>query len=78
MCIFLAGRRREVGGARGGIGDEDDMMSAIGRPKTSGDRTEDDMKARAKRLAVSSKDPIEKLRYHCLARGNTGILSLGR
>ena len=49
-----------------------------GRPKTAGDRAEDDMKVKARRLAATSKDPIERLRYHCLARGNTGILALGR
>ena len=53
-------------------------MNGGGRPKTAGDRAEDEMKVKAKRMAAAATDPIEKLRWHALARGNKGILGLGR
>lgn len=48
------------------------------RPKTAGDRVESDLKERANRSMMNTKDPVEKLRFFCLSRGATGILGLGR
>ncbi|TRY75194.1 hypothetical protein TCAL_10435 [Tigriopus californicus] len=48
------------------------------RPRTAGDRVESDLKERANRSMMNTKDPVEKLRFFCLSRGATGILGLGR
>ena len=39
---------------------------------------EEEMKRKYRQLADSSSDPVEKLRYSCLARGASGIKGLGR
>lgn len=41
-------------------------------------RHEKEMKDKAKRAFTTAKDPVEKLRQRCLARGTTGIQQLGR
>ena len=41
-------------------------------------RGENEMKAKAKKIAATTKDPIEKLRNQCLSRGASGIKGLGR
>lgn len=48
------------------------------RPTTSGQRNEDELKAKAERAMANAKDPIEKLRLYALSRGAKGILGLGR
>ncbi|XP_014668079.1 PREDICTED: calcyphosin-like protein [Priapulus caudatus] len=41
-------------------------------------RHEKDMQEKAKRALMTATDPLDKLRQQCLARGATGISSLGR
>lgn len=41
-------------------------------------RGNNELKMKAKRMMKEAKDPIEKLRYACLARGASGIKGLGR
>uniref|UniRef100_A0A0M3IJY3 Calcyphosin-like protein n=1 Tax=Ascaris lumbricoides TaxID=6252 RepID=A0A0M3IJY3_ASCLU len=39
---------------------------------------DEELKQRALKASEQTNDPIEKLRYHCLARGVAGIKGLGR
>lgn len=48
------------------------------RPKTAGERAEQDLKEKAFKAMSQAKDPVEKLRFFCLSRGATGILGIGR
>ena len=41
-------------------------------------RQEEDMKRKCKEAMAKAKDPIEKLRLSCLARGASGIKGIGR
>lgn len=41
-------------------------------------RGNNELKMKAKKMMKDAKDPIEKLRYACLARGANGIKGLGR
>jgi len=41
-------------------------------------RGNNELKMKAKKMMKDAKDPIEKLRYACLARGASGIKGLGR
>ncbi len=48
------------------------------RPKTSGQRADDELKAKARAQLANCTDPIEKLRLLALCRGSSGIMGLGK
>jgi hypothetical protein len=48
------------------------------RVRSSGSREAAEAMSRAARAARTAQEPLEKLRYLCLARGSAGILHLGR
>ncbi|XP_063227148.1 calcyphosin-like protein [Bacillus rossius redtenbacheri] len=50
----------------------------LSRQQSGFSRFEADLANKSERRAAVSKDPLEKLRHLCLARGVTGILSIGR
>jgi hypothetical protein len=50
----------------------------MARRKGGRDDPEEEMRRKYRQLLEEATDPVEKLRYACLARGSAGIKGLGR
>ena len=50
----------------------------MARRRGGKDDPEEEMKRKYRLLAEETSNPVEKLRYSCLARGSCGIKGLGR
>ena len=50
----------------------------MARRKGGKDDPEEEMRRKYRALLQETADPVEKLRYACLARGSSGIKGLGR
>lgn len=50
----------------------------MARRKGVNDEPEEEMRRKYRQLVIEVADPVEKLRYACLARGSSGIKGLGR